>query len=172
MTGTLCQIRQPLHYVVGLGSNLGSREQLLQAALAAIASEPDCRIVALSWLYQSAPVGPPQPDYLNAAARIESELDPHALLALLLRIEAQLGRVRHGRWQPRTIDLDLLWAELEVRSEQLCVPHPHLTERWFALAPLLDVAPELADRYGPALAGLAISGRRLHPLVIPRGLAG
>src|SRR5262249_44167832 len=112
------------------------------------------RIVRVSQLYESAALGPAQPRYFNAAARVESELEPHALLHALRAIEARLGRRRRERWGARTLDLDILWAERRVADSELCVPHARLCERHFALAPLLDVAPELAPEYAPALSAL------------------
>lgn len=101
-------------------------------------------VEGVSWVYETAPVGPPQPHYLNAALLLRwppGELP--ALLARLQFIEASLGRVRRERWGARTIDLDILWAEdaaLDVPG--LTVPHRHLHERAFALLPLRDVAPD------------------------------
>lgn len=162
MLGAACHRdrRREVDYVIGLGANLGSRRANLEAALALLAAS--LRVTRCSPIYESAPVGPPQPDYLNAAVRVQSELDAHALLARLLAIESLLGRERSAaeRWGPRTLDLDVLWAEQPVHSESLVIPHAHLGERWFALAPLLDVAPELQAEYGPALA--AQGGRRAH----------
>ncbi|MFW5921591.1 MAG: 2-amino-4-hydroxy-6-hydroxymethyldihydropteridine diphosphokinase [Polyangiales bacterium] len=138
--------------VVGLGSNLGSREQLLRAALALLDDAGDVRVEAVSSVRETAPVGPPQPHFLNAAARVETRCDPGALLSHLLEVERRLGRIRRRRWGPRTIDLDLLWMDAPpVDRDELTVPHPRLTERQFALAPLLEVAPELRGRYGDAL---------------------
>lgn len=135
--------------VVGIGSNLGSREALLRAAIALLGRE----VVAVSRLYRTPPLGPPQPEFLNAAVRVRTELSPLALLSELQRVEAQLGRVRRERWGPRTIDLDFLWWEGGAIDEPgLSVPHPGLMERAFALGPLLDVAPELP--FGPCLAEL------------------
>lgn len=126
--------------MIGLGSNLGSREATLRAAIALLGLE----VVATSRLYRTPPLGPPQPEFSNAAVRVRTDLPPGALLAELQRVEAQLGRVRRVRWGPRTIDLDLLWWEGGVVDEPgLTVPHPGLLDRAFALAPLLDVAPEL-----------------------------
>jgi hypothetical protein len=88
---------------------------------------------------------------LNGAARIASALPPRRLLDALLAIEAELGRERRERWGARTIDLDLLWSARPFADDRLTLPHPSLTERWFALLPLLDVAPELAERYAPVL---------------------
>jgi 2-amino-4-hydroxy-6-hydroxymethyldihydropteridine diphosphokinase len=139
-------------YVLGLGSNLGSRHANIEAALELLAAREVARVLARSPLYDSAPLGPPQPRYLNGAARIASALPPRQLLDALLAIEAELGRERRERWGARTIDLDLLWSARPFADDRLTLPHPSLTERWFALLPLLDVAPELAPRYAPFLA--------------------
>jgi 2-amino-4-hydroxy-6-hydroxymethyldihydropteridine diphosphokinase len=142
-------------YIIGLGSNLGSRQASIEAGLELLDATEGCRVTRRSSLYQSEPMGgPPQPRYLNAAARVESTLEPHALLPVLLAIEARLGRERRERFGPRTLDMDMLWAAQTVRDAQLCVPHPRLTERSFALAPLLEVAEELGPQYGSALAAL------------------
>jgi 2-amino-4-hydroxy-6-hydroxymethyldihydropteridine diphosphokinase len=130
-------------YVVGLGSNLGARYATLAAAAACLDAVPGCRVIARSRVYESPPFGPvSQPHYLNAAVLLDSQLSPEALLAELLRIEASLGRVRDVRWGPRTIDLDLLSGPRPISSPGLTLPHPGLPERWFALAPLLDVVRE------------------------------
>ncbi len=126
--------------VVGFGSNLGDRLATMRAALAELARV--ARVEATSRVYESAAVGPPQGDYLNAAALVTWEGEPEALLDALLAIEAKLGRVRREKWGPRTIDLDVLWIEgREVCTPRLVVPHPELAVRPFAVAPLLDVAP-------------------------------
>lgn len=135
-------------YVIGLGSNLGDREANLIAAEQLLASREGVEVEARSALYATSAVGPSQPDYLNAALRIRTELAPRELLEVLLDAERHLGRVRNERWGPRTIDLDILyWTAGSVDEPGLRVPHPRLAERSFAVAPLLDVAPELADRY-------------------------
>lgn len=103
-------------------------------------------VISRSRVYETAPWGPPQPDYLNAAVLIETELTPLALLDALLSIERSLGRVRDVKWGPRTLDLDVLWIDGRVVDEpRLRVPHPHLFERAFALRPLLDVVPNARD---------------------------
>jgi 2-amino-4-hydroxy-6-hydroxymethyldihydropteridine diphosphokinase len=130
--------------VVGLGSNLGDRRATL--ALAAREVETFGRVVARSALYETEPVGPPQPHYLNAAVLLRTELAPEPLLQALLAVEAKLGRIRRERWGPRVIDLDILWVDgVRVHSPALTVPHPSLRERPFALRPLLDVAPAACD---------------------------
>lgn len=133
--------------VLGLGSNLGSREAYLRAAELLLRSEVE--ITARSGLYVTPPLGPPQPDYLNAALRIEEgELDPRDVLGRTQSIENALGRRRRERWGPRVIDIDLLfWSGGTLEEPGLQIPHAGLPDRAFAIAPLLDVAPELRDRY-------------------------
>jgi 2-amino-4-hydroxy-6-hydroxymethyldihydropteridine diphosphokinase len=131
-------------YVVGLGANLGDRRAWLEAGARAVADLG--RVLAVSSLYDTHPVGPPQPRYLNAALRFRSALTPDELLQAVLAAEQRLGRVREQRWAPRIIDLDILWGPgLVVATPRLVVPHPELHKRAFALVPLLDVAPEAAD---------------------------
>lgn len=105
------------------------------------------RLVALSSLYETVPVGgPPQPRFVNAAVRLISPLSPRGLLEGLHAVEASRGRVRRERWGPRTLDLDLLWVQgLLLVGPDLIVPHPRLTERAFAMIPLVEVAPDAAD---------------------------
>jgi 2-amino-4-hydroxy-6-hydroxymethyldihydropteridine diphosphokinase len=138
-------------FVIGAGANLGSPSENLARGLSLLSQLPELKVHAVSNVYESDPVGPPQPRYLNAAVRVSSALPAVPLLERLLEIEAALGRIRFVRWGPRTLDLDLLWADQAVDHERLRVPHPHLNERPFALAPLLDVAPELTGEYGPTL---------------------
>jgi 2-amino-4-hydroxy-6-hydroxymethyldihydropteridine diphosphokinase len=138
-------------YVIGLGSNLGSRAQNLAAGLDALKTAPDCHVARVSPFYESEPLGPPQPGYLNAAARVWCAHSPRTLLGHLQTIETLMGRTRQRLWGPRTLDLDILWAEQRVQDDTLQIPHAQLRERWFALRPLLDVAPELTAEYGPRL---------------------
>jgi 2-amino-4-hydroxy-6-hydroxymethyldihydropteridine diphosphokinase len=128
--------------VIGLGSNLGDRKRVLVSAVAGLGTF--VTVTAVSSLYESEAVGPPQPDYLNAAVRgVYPEGDAGRLLGRLLDLERAHGRERRVRWGPRTLDLDILWiSDVEVVLPDLVVPHPHLHERQFALLPLLDVAPE------------------------------
>jgi 2-amino-4-hydroxy-6-hydroxymethyldihydropteridine diphosphokinase len=144
-------------FVIGLGSNLGERSQHLTRAVSELARFS--QLDALSRVYATPPLGPPQPDYLNAAVRIRVELSPERLLDQTLAIEQAAGRVRDVRWGPRTLDLDILWADVPYVSARLRVPHSELRSRTFALAPLLDVAPELASDYARALQDLGGSPR-------------
>lgn len=127
---------------LGLGSNLGDRADHLAQAVRRLARTRGVQVLARSSVWKSAPVGPAQPDYLNAALAIETTLSPAELLAECKAIERALGREPGGvRWGPRTLDVDLLLAEVVVAQPDLQVPHPRLHERAFALAPLCEVAP-------------------------------
>ncbi|WP_043648506.1 2-amino-4-hydroxy-6-hydroxymethyldihydropteridine diphosphokinase [Chitinilyticum litopenaei] len=130
---------------IALGANLGDPQAQLRAALAAIAAHPQIELQAASSLYASAPVGyADQPDFVNAVARVATSLSAPGLLAALLQIEQQLGRVRTFRNAPRTLDLDvLLYDDSVLVSETLTLPHPRMHERAFVLLPLLEIAPGL-----------------------------
>lgn len=130
---------------VGLGANLGDARATLEAALAALAALPDTRLMARSSYYRTAPVDAGGPDYLNAVAELRSGLAPEALLDALQAIEQQHGRERPYRNAPRTLDLDLLLVgALRLDTPRLTLPHPRLHQRAFVLAPLAELAPELA----------------------------
>lgn len=130
---------------IGLGSNLGEREDNIRAALEAIAELPDTDLVRVSSLYDTEPVGEvDQPNFLNAAAMVDTELDPRTLLWNLMLIEKRLGRVRTQRWGPRTIDLDLLlYGDESIEDDDLRVPHPEIIRRSFVLVPLVELEPRL-----------------------------
>jgi 2-amino-4-hydroxy-6-hydroxymethyldihydropteridine diphosphokinase len=133
-----------LEAVIGLGSNLGDRRALV--ARAAEEMRALGTVARISALYETQPVGPPQPLFLNAAITLKTSRDPLTLLDELLAIELRLGRVRQERWGPRSIDLDILWTDRGIfEDSRLSVPHPELRRRAFALRPLLDVAPAAAD---------------------------
>jgi 2-amino-4-hydroxy-6-hydroxymethyldihydropteridine diphosphokinase len=130
---------------IGLGSNLGDRIENLRQALLMLEAN-GVEIVKVSGLYETEPVETeePQPPYLNAVAEIVTDLPLTKLLDLLEEIERQLGRMEKGGKKPRTVDLDILWAEGErVESERLTVPHPRLWERAFVLVPLSEIIEEL-----------------------------
>jgi len=135
---------------VGLGANLGDREDTLRRSLELLAARDGVAVAAVSALRETEPVGYlDQPRFLNGVACLETELPPRELLATLLEVERELGRDRSGRgsaprWGPRTVDLDLLlYADLELDEEGLTVPHPRLHERRFVLEPLAELAPRL-----------------------------
>jgi 2-amino-4-hydroxy-6-hydroxymethyldihydropteridine diphosphokinase len=126
---------------LGLGSNIGDRLAHLQAAVDGLARAPGVAVVAVSPVYETAPVGgTPQDDYLNAVVALDTELTPRALLDVAQHLEAAEHRVRRERWGPRTLDVDVLLVGDEVVDEpDLVVPHPRLRDRAFVLVPLADL---------------------------------
>jgi 2-amino-4-hydroxy-6-hydroxymethyldihydropteridine diphosphokinase len=131
---------------VGLGANLGDRAATLARALELLGEKPHVEIVAVSSFRETDPVGYlDQPVFLNAAAALETSLEPHELLQTLLEVERRLGRTREGpRYGPRTVDLDLLLIEGVTLDEPgLSLPHPRLHERAFALEPLVELDPSI-----------------------------
>jgi 2-amino-4-hydroxy-6-hydroxymethyldihydropteridine diphosphokinase len=131
---------------LALGSNLGDPAARLQRAVDLLAAEPRVRVAGVSRVYETRPVGPAQPDYLNAVVALDTDLDPRALLALAHRLEADAQRVRSERWGPRTLDVDvLLVGDERVDDADLVVPHPRMWQRGFVLAPLADLAPDLVE---------------------------
>jgi 2-amino-4-hydroxy-6-hydroxymethyldihydropteridine diphosphokinase len=132
---------------VGIGSNIGEPERQIADALDLLRDEDGIDVVAVSSLRETEPVGHRnQPNFLNGAAALETELSPRELLGRLLEIERRLGRERGTgpRFGPRTIDLDLLlYGDETVEEPGLTVPHPRLAERRFALEPLAELDPSL-----------------------------
>lgn len=146
---------------VGLGSNIDDPRQQVATAIAALDKLPSTRLSRYSSLYRSAPWGMvDQPDFFNAVAELQTELDAASLLEKLLEIEHRLGRRRDGlRWGPRRIDLDLLVHGVEATmSATLQLPHPRIGERAFVLMPLAEIAPDLE------LAGIGVITERLREI--------
>ncbi|MFO7786224.1 MAG: 2-amino-4-hydroxy-6-hydroxymethyldihydropteridine diphosphokinase [Halospina sp.] len=131
---------------IGLGSNLETPLQQLHLALEALHQLPGTTPADASPIYRSSPVGPSdQPDFLNMAARLDTDLDATTLLQQLLRIEDAQGRVRTRAWGPRVLDLDLLlYGRETIAQPELTVPHPEIPSRDFVLRPLLDLDPDLS----------------------------
>lgn len=143
---------------LALGSNLADPLHQVRNALDALAAIPDTRRVAVSSFYRTPPYGPPdQPDYLNAAVALDTQLSPEALLDHTQRIELEQGRVRKAeRWGPRTLDLDiLLFGDRVLNTPRLTVPHYDMHNRAFMLVPLLEIAPQARLPDGRALAAIA-----------------
>ncbi|MGE7136307.1 2-amino-4-hydroxy-6-hydroxymethyldihydropteridine diphosphokinase [Luteibacter sp. NPDC031894] len=142
---------------IGLGGNLGNVRQTLGAAIDRLAGHPGVALVGRSRLYRTPPWGPvAQPDFLNAVIAVDTTLDPHALLDVLLDTERAFGRVRDGeRWGPRTLDLDLLvHGDAVIHDERLDLPHPRIAERAFVLLPLADLDPGYVIRGRGTVANL------------------
>jgi 2-amino-4-hydroxy-6-hydroxymethyldihydropteridine diphosphokinase len=128
---------------IGLGSNLGDREHCLLTALQALGCIDAVAVGRTSSLFESAPVGPPQPRFLNAVVELECGLAPLRLLAILEQVECEMGRRQGERWGPRPMDLDiLLWEGRVVAEPRLQVPHLELHRRRFVLEPLVELAPQ------------------------------
>jgi 2-amino-4-hydroxy-6-hydroxymethyldihydropteridine diphosphokinase len=130
---------------VGVGSNLGDRWAHLALAARRLREAPRVALVRASRVWDAAPLGPPQPRYLNAVLELEADVPAPELLAVLFAAEDAAGRKRGPvRWSARTLDLDLLlWGDEVIRRPDLVVPHPHLVARRFVLAPLAELAPDL-----------------------------
>lgn len=150
---------------LGIGSNLGNRLEYLQLAVDALDATDGVRVVGVSSVYETAPVGgPDQPEYLNAVVALETSRSARALLELAHEIEAEAERVRDVRWGPRTLDVDiLLVGDERVDEPDLVVPHPRMAERAFVVVPLADLDPEWASRIPPDSASVRPSGLALTP---------
>ncbi len=155
---------------LGIGSNIGDKAAMLDAAVAALAATPGLAVTARSRHYRTPPWGDTDQDwFLNGALAVETALDPHALLDACLDVERALGRVRERRWGPRVIDIDVLaYAGAAVSDARLILPHRFVRERAFVLVPLAEIAPDLViggETVTAALARLDRSG--IEP--VPRG---
>ncbi|MBL0059247.1 MAG: 2-amino-4-hydroxy-6-hydroxymethyldihydropteridine diphosphokinase [Elusimicrobia bacterium] len=130
---------------VGLGSNVGRRLVFLRRAVRALGRVPGVRVIRVSPVYETAPVGPRQRDFLNAAVELRFRGEPLALLGHLKSIEQNLGRRRRKRWGPREIDLDLIFFGQRRCCAALQLPHPRWKERKFVVWPLTDIAARFKD---------------------------
>lgn len=137
-------VKQTHTACIALGANIGKPALQIAAGFAALAQLPGTNLVARSSLYSSAPVGyANQPDFINAVAMIETALAPQELLAALLAIEREHGRVREFPNAPRTLDLDIvLYGDSVVHESGLTIPHARMLERAFVMVPLAEVAPD------------------------------
>ncbi len=164
---------EPTEIFLSIGSNLSDRESNLRQAVRAL--QQVLRVKAVSWIYETDPVGvTAQPAFLNIAVAAETRLTPVELLRTIKQIEGDVGRRPTFRWGPRVIDIDiLLYGDVQVETVDLTIPHRELTNRAFVLIPLAEIAPgaiypltnesveELRDQLGGE-AGV----RRLRPLTI------
>lgn len=141
---------------IGLGSNLGESEDTLQQALHDISALPDTAVQQVSDFYRTSPVDSTGPDYINAVARLTTELSASDLLQALQDIELAHGRQRPYRNAPRTLDLDVLcYDDLRQDDPRLILPHPRMHLRAFVLRPLLDIAPDMILHNKPIAQWLA-----------------
>ena len=146
-------MQQPMVSYIALGSNLGNPIQQLHEALLAIDQLHKTYLLAYSSFYQSAPMGPKdQPAYINAVAKIHTQLSPLTLLDKLQAIENQQGRERKEHWGARTIDLDIvLYDHTIMQTERLTLPHYGAKERDFVLTPLAEISPRLVFPDGESI---------------------
>jgi 2-amino-4-hydroxy-6-hydroxymethyldihydropteridine diphosphokinase len=146
---------------VALGANLGDAQATVRWALAQLGVQQQCRLLASSSLYRSAPVDATGPDFVNAVAVLETSLSAHQLLHILQALEQAAGRVRSYRNAPRTLDLDLLlYGSSQLNTPELQVPHPRMMERAFVLRPLAELAPDLV----PPAALMAVANQPIKRL--------
>lgn len=131
-----------MKYAIALGSNLGDSRSILESAL----NRLETVIARSSWYRTKAvtlPNSPPQPDYLNGCAILETDLEPLELLAHLQQVETEFGRIRYQQWDARTLDLDiLLLDDVVFQTKTLSIPHPRMRDRAFVLVPLAEIAPD------------------------------
>ena len=141
---------------IALGSNLGDSRSILSGAIDRLQTSPQIELIAVSSWYHTAPIGPPQPDYLNGCATLQTNLTPLELLNTLHTIEAEFGRVRQEIWGARTLDLDLLLYEQQIiDTPTLQLPHPRMIERAFVLVPLAEIAANwLEPKSGQSIVNL------------------
>jgi 2-amino-4-hydroxy-6-hydroxymethyldihydropteridine diphosphokinase len=139
---------------LSLGGNLGDPAKAMGAALRILDEDTSTEVVRVSSLYRTPPWGKTdQPDFLNAAAEIETGLSPRELLDLCLEAERRLKRVRQERWGPRLVDIDILvFGDRRINEAGLDIPHPRMLERAFVLVPLAEIAPDFIVE-GGSLAG-------------------
>ena len=153
-----------MHYVIGIGANLGDAEKAVAYALREVPIRLGATNVVASSLYRTAPVGgPDQPDFINAIVALDSLEPPLAALAVLQSVESDMGRVREVRWGPRTLDVDMIAARDErgdVVSDDphLALPHPRAHERAFVVVPWLEVEPEARLPGRGPIASLPLEG--------------
>lgn len=136
---------EPTIAYIALGANLGDRAANIASAIERLRAIPGIHVRKVSALLENPAVGgpPDSPPFLNGVAELETTLPPRELLEKLLEIERDLGRQRHRKWDPRTIDLDLLlYGDQIIDEPDLTVPHPRMHERQFVLAPLAKIAPD------------------------------
>lgn len=138
--------KQKVNCAVALGSNLGDCQETLKQAILQLEKVPEITIDAVSSWYETRPIGPSQPNYINGCILLTTSLSPFELLDILLTTETNFGRVRQEHWGARTLDLDLiLYGDLVLDTPRLKLPHPRMREREFVLVPLAEIASHWID---------------------------
>jgi dihydroneopterin aldolase/2-amino-4-hydroxy-6-hydroxymethyldihydropteridine diphosphokinase len=135
---------RPSKVFIGIGSNLGNKEENICKAIKLIGELDSTEVIDASSFYKTSPVGFVDQDwFINAVIKIKTYLPPNELMSSLLSIESSLGRIRKEKWGARTIDLDILfYGNIILNEEDITVPHPHLHERKFVLEPFCEIEPE------------------------------
>ncbi|APB35094.1 2-amino-4-hydroxy-6-hydroxymethyldihydropteridine pyrophosphokinase [Gloeomargarita lithophora Alchichica-D10] len=137
---------QSQQIAIALGSNLGDSVAILTQAFAYLTGNYGLKLICHSHWYQTPPLGPPQPDFINGCAVLEMTHSPGDLLQILLATERHFGRFRRGKWQARTLDLDMIFYGHEMlNTPDLTIPHPEYHHRAFVLVPLAEIAPDWRD---------------------------
>lgn len=152
---------------IAIGSNLGDRHANVRRALALLVETPGIEVRKISSMMENPAHGGPEgaPDFINAAAEVVTTMTAQTLMKRLLEIEAQMGRVRRTKWEPRVIDLDLvLYGNSIVSSDDLIVPHPLMHERMFVLKPLVEIAPNALHPTLNATVSQLMDGLKKHVL--------
>jgi len=130
-------------FYLGLGSNMGDRENFLASARDALDTHPQIQVLRSSAIITTEPYGvTDQPDFLNCVLEISTQLSAEELLDFCLQTELELGRVRTIKWGPRTIDIDILLGPDVIQKDRLTIPHPELHKREFVLCSLVELCPE------------------------------
>ncbi len=139
-------MNQSEQVAIALGSNLGNSLAILTQALTHLDKQYGVHLITHSHWYRTPPLGPPQPDFINGCALLAMTHPPMDLLQILWATEAHFGRLRQGKWQPRTLDLDIIFYGYErMHTPQLIIPHPEYHLRAFVLWPLAEIAPDWQD---------------------------
>ena len=138
------ETKQNITYI-GFGSNIEDRLAFIKNAAEEINNDENCKILKFSSIYETKPFGEKdQANFLNAVAKVETNLSPHGLFQLIKKIERKLGRKDTYKWGPREIDLDLLfYNDIVFSDEKLTVPHPGIPQRDFVITPLVEIEPML-----------------------------
>ena len=160
------KLKQPHQSFLGLGANIEEPKTQIATAIQTLSNHEHIEVVKVSSLYESEAIGPPQPNFINAVAEINTHVSAETLLALLQAIELEQGRKREQHWGPRTLDIDiLLFDQVQLTSRHLTIPHPEMKHRAFVIKPLIEIAPKLKLPCGTTLESIEA---RLQPTYLKK----